>query len=96
MELSSFVGRVDEVKSIVGELGEHRLVTLIGVGGTGKTRLSIEAARKVSESFRDGCWMVELAAVNVDEAVPFAFCTGVGIMAPAEGDVMGHVVRAPS
>jgi predicted ATPase len=92
MELSSFVGRVDEVKSIVDELGEHRLVTLIGVGGTGKTRLSIEAARKVSESFRDGCWMVELAAVNVDEAVPFAFCTGVGIMAPAEGDVMGHLV----
>jgi hypothetical protein len=51
VELSTFVGRVDEVKSLVEELGEHRLVTLIGVGGTGKTRLSLEAAGAVSESF---------------------------------------------
>ena len=36
--------------------------------------------------------MVELAAVNIEEAVPFTFCTGVGIMAPAEGDVIGGLV----
>lgn len=92
VELSSFVGRVDEVRSLVEELGEHRLVTLIGVGGTGKTRLSVEAARSVSESFPDGCWMVELAVVAVAEAVPFAFCVGLSIKAPPEGDVMGHLV----
>jgi predicted ATPase len=91
VELSSFVGRVDDVKSVVEELDEHRLVTLIGVGGTGKTRLSIEAATAVAESFPGGCWMVELAPVNVAEAVPFAFCAGLGMTAPTDGDVMGHV-----
>ena len=42
MELSTFVGRSHEVKSLAEELDGHRLVTLIGVGGTGKTRLAIE------------------------------------------------------
>ncbi len=92
VELSTFIGRVDEVESLVEELGEHRLVTLIGVGGTGKTRLSVEAARSVSESFSGGCWMVELAAVMVAEAVPFAFSAGLGMTAPTDGDVIGHVV----
>jgi len=91
VELSTFVGRMDELKSLVEELEAHRLVTLIGVGGTGKTRLSIEAAGTVSESFPDGCWMVELAVVSVPEAVPFAFCSGLGITAPSDGDVMGHL-----
>jgi predicted ATPase len=93
VELSSFVGRVDEVKSLVQELEAHRLVTLIGVGGTGKTRLSIEAARAASTSFPDGCWMVELAAVSMVEAVPYAFCVGLDITAPGEGDVMGSLVQ---
>jgi hypothetical protein len=92
VELSTFVGRVDEVKSLVEELGEHRLVTLIGVGGTGKTRLSVEAARSVSESFPDGCWMVELAVIAVAEAVPFAFCAGLSIKAPPDGDAIDHLV----
>ncbi len=92
VELSTFVGRVDEVKSLVEELDEHRLVTLIGVGGTGKTRLSLEVAGSVSGSFPGGCWMVELAPVMVAEAVPYAFCVGLGMRAPTEDDVIGHVV----
>ncbi len=92
VELSTFIGRADELKSLVDELGEHRLVTLIGVGGTGKTRLSVEAARLVSEAFPDGCWMVELAAVSVSEAVPFAFAAGLSMTTPPEGDVIGHLV----
>ncbi len=92
VELSTFVGRMDELKSLVEELEAHRLVTLIGVGGTGKTRLSIEAAGTVAESFPDGCWMVELAVVAVAEAVPFAFCSGLGITAPSDGDVIGHLI----
>lgn len=92
VELSTFVGRMDELKSLVEELEAHRLVTLIGVGGTGKTRLSIETAGAVSESFPDGCWMVELAVVAVPEGVPFAFCSGLGITAPSDGDVIGHLV----
>jgi predicted ATPase len=92
VELSTFVGRSHEVKSLVEELDDHRLVTLIGVGGTGKTRLAIEAGMTVSDVFADGCWLVELAMVTVEEAVPFAFAAGLGMSAPPEGDVVDHLI----
>lgn len=92
VELSTFVGRLHEVKSLAEELDGHRLVTLIGVGGTGKTRLAIETGTMLSELFPDGCWIVELAMVTDDEAVPFAFAAGLGMTAPPDGDVVDHVV----
>ena len=92
-ELSTFVGRTDEVASLSAELADQRLVTLIGVGGTGKTRLSLEVAMAVSGSFADGCWMVELAPVMNDDAVPFAFAAGLDTAAPPEGDVIDHLVH---
>jgi predicted ATPase len=92
VELSTFVGRMEEVKLLAEELEGHRLVTLIGVGGTGKTRLAIETGMSVSELFVDGCWIVELAMVTVDEAVPFAFAAGLGMTAPPDGDVVDHLV----
>jgi predicted ATPase len=92
VELSTFVGRAHEVKSLVDELADHRLVTLIGVGGTGKTRLAVETGFAVSASFPDGCWMVELAPVSVDDAVPFAFATGLGVTAARDGDVIDDLV----
>ena len=92
VELSTFVGRSHEVKSLVDELKGHRLVTLIGVGGTGKTRLAIETGVTVSDVFADGCWIVELATVTVNEAVPFAFAAGLGLTAPPDGDVVDHLV----
>ncbi len=92
VELSTFIGRTAELKALVEELDEHRLVTLIGVGGTGKTRLAVETAHTISSAFPDGCWMAELAAVMVVEAVPFAICAGLGITAPPEGDVITHLV----
>ena len=92
VELSTFVGRSHELKSLAEELNDHRLVTLIGVGGTGKTRLAIETGMTASELFVDGCWIVELAPVTVEEAVPFAFASGLGMTAPTDGDVMDHVV----
>ena len=92
VELSTFVGRSHEVKSLVDELADHRLVTLIGVGGTGKTRLAVETGFGVSASFPDGCWMVELAPVSVEGAVPFAFATGLGVTAARDGDVIEDLV----
>ena len=93
VDLSIFVGRQDEMGALRDALAGHRLVTLIGVGGTGKTRLAVETARALSSSFPDGCWIVELASIAVAEAVPFAIAAGVGISAPVQGDVMEHVLR---
>ncbi len=92
-ELTSFIGREREVASLVDVVTEHRVVTLIGVGGTGKTRLSIETASALAPTFPDGCWLVQLAAVTTPEAVPFAFAVGMGIPMPEHLDVAEMVVE---
>src|SRR5687768_288913 len=55
--LTSFIGREKEQQEIVSLLDKYHLVTLIGPGGVGKTRLSIQAAQGVLESFSDGVWL---------------------------------------
>lgn len=74
---SSFVGRDDAVDTIVDAVGEHRVVTLIGVGGVGKTRLALQSAAMLAPQFRDGVWLIELAPVTdgngVDAAVASVF-----------------------
>lgn len=67
--VSSFVGRVDEMALLDKAIHEHRLVTVVGPGGAGKTRLAIEAARNVRGSFRDGVWLVDLAQVPGPDSV---------------------------
>ncbi len=60
-------------------LREHRLVTLTGVGGVGKTRLALEVAAQMSDEFPDGVWFVGLAAVTDPAAVPDAVAAVLGI-----------------
>jgi predicted ATPase len=62
-QATSFVGREVQVTAVSEALRTHRLVTLVGVGGVGKTRLALHAAAEVSGEYRDGAWLVELAPV---------------------------------
>ncbi len=64
LQLTSFVGREDELRDVKKRLLDTRLLTLTGVGGSGKTRLSLQAAAESAEDFKDGVWLVELAAVS--------------------------------
>ncbi len=64
VQLTSFVGRETEVEQIKTHLKSTRLLTLLGPGGTGKTRLSMQAAAEVIESFPDGVWFIELASLT--------------------------------
>ena len=66
--LSSFIGREQELREIGQRLGEHRLLTLTGTGGTGKTRLALEAATQF-DHFSDGVWLIDLAPVAASELV---------------------------
>ena len=59
-ELTSFVGRRDELAEVRRLLAGSRLVTLIGVGGVGKTRLALRAAAGLARAFRGGVWLVRL------------------------------------
>ncbi|MBE8475799.1 AfsR/SARP family transcriptional regulator [Streptomyces justiciae] len=76
--LTSFVGREGDIEAIRGDLAVARLVTLLGPGGAGKTRLSQEAAETVGDAARDGVWLVELAPVDDPDDVPEAVLTAVG------------------
>jgi len=59
--LTSFIGRAKPVREVAGLVEEHRLVTVAGPGGAGKTRLACEVARAVAGRFADGAWLAELA-----------------------------------
>ncbi|MGW2981598.1 AfsR/SARP family transcriptional regulator [Streptomyces humidus] len=76
--LTSFVGREDDIAALRGDLASARLVTLLGPGGAGKTRLSQEAAEAVGDTARDGVWLAELAPVADPEAVAQTVLTAVG------------------
>jgi predicted ATPase len=77
--VTSFIGRESEVDEIQAALSAHRLVTLTGVGGVGKTRLALEVAARLSNEFADGIWVFELAAVTDPDAVPDAVASLLGI-----------------
>jgi MoxR-like ATPase len=62
--LTSFIGRDGPLREVAGLLAEHRLVTVTGPGGSGKTRLAGEVARRVAGRFADGAWLAELAPVR--------------------------------
>ena len=63
-QLSSFIGREQEIVEVKGLLSKTRLLTLTGPGGAGKTRLSLQVAADVLEDFTDGVWLVELAPLS--------------------------------
>ena len=87
-EVTRFVGRRRELPAITAAIGQHRLVTLRGVGGVGKTRLALRAAREVSETFADGCWLVELSALHAPELLPRAVSAALELPDEAAGDAL--------
>ncbi|MFD8108040.1 AfsR/SARP family transcriptional regulator [Streptomyces microflavus] len=76
--LTSFVGRDPDIAALREDLTRTRLVTLLGPGGAGKTRLSQEAAEAVADAWPDGVWLAELAPVDDPAAVPEAVLSAVG------------------
>ena len=76
---TSLIGRESEVDAIKTAVRSHRLVTLTGVGGVGKTRLAMEVAAQLADEFPDGVWVFELAAVTDPAAVPDAVAAVLGI-----------------
>src|SRR5207302_5569645 len=63
-EATSFIGRRDELAEVRRTLSTARLVTLVGPGGVGKTRLAVRIGTDLERGFRDGAWLVELADIR--------------------------------
>lgn len=78
-ELTSFVGKEADVAAVGKLIAEHRLTTLIGPGGSGKSRLATETARTLLGDLPDGVWLVELAAIGADGNVAQATLTALGL-----------------
>ncbi|PRX50022.1 putative ATPase [Prauserella shujinwangii] len=78
-ELSSFVGKDADVAAVRELVTEHRLTTLIGPGGSGKTRLATETARTLLGDLPDGVWLVELAAIGAEADVAQAALAALGL-----------------
>ncbi|WP_189241685.1 AfsR/SARP family transcriptional regulator [Planobispora rosea] len=77
--LTSFVGREHDVARVTDLLAGHRLVTLLGPGGAGKTRLAVESAEAVTGLMPDGVWLVELAPVAEPSEVAQAVSAALGL-----------------
>ena len=77
--LTSFVGRDHEVTQIGKLIGQHRLTTLIGPGGSGKTRLATETARTLLHQMTGGLWLADLAPISDDTDLPQTVLAALGI-----------------
>ena len=78
-QLSSFVGRTQEMQDARRRLGETRLLTLTGTGGAGKTRLALQVAAEAIEDYPDGVWLVDLAPLMDPALLPQAVAAVLGI-----------------
>jgi non-specific serine/threonine protein kinase len=93
---SSFVGREREMAEIERGLASTRLLTLTGAGGSGKTRLALEAARDLVGAYPDGVWLVELAPLSEGALVPKEVAEALGVPErPAQplADTLAEVLR---
>jgi predicted ATPase/class 3 adenylate cyclase len=79
VQLTSFVGRERELAEVDALVDRHRLVTLIGTGGTGKTRLMLEVADRASGRFTDGAWLAELAPLSDATQIPSEIGRALGV-----------------
>ncbi len=79
VQLTSFIGREKEMAEVKRHLADARLLTLTGSGGAGKTRLALQVAADVLDSYPDGTWLIELASVTDGALVPQAVASALGV-----------------
>jgi predicted ATPase/DNA-binding SARP family transcriptional activator len=90
--VSRFIGREGEIGDVKRLVDRSRLVTLIGVGGVGKTRLALAVASELLDAFRDGVWLVDLGAVSGNEGLPTAVAAALNL-SPRDGQSLLDAVR---
>jgi len=92
--LTGFIGREDDRATATDALGTHRLVTVTGPGGVGKTRLAVEVAAGIGQRFPCGVWLVDLAAVASPDAVATAVASTLKITVDDPADALGSLTTS--
>jgi len=92
VQLTTFIGRGEELGDIVRALAETRLLTLTGSGGCGKTRLALHAGAELLPSFADGVWLVDLAPLDDQQLVPVAVARELGVRGEPGGSMLEAIV----
>ncbi|MDA2810227.1 LuxR C-terminal-related transcriptional regulator [Nocardiopsis sp. RSe5-2] len=98
-QLTGFVGREEEVSRITGLLGQGRLVTVLGPGGVGKTRIALHVAERVASRYTDGARFVELSGLRDPELIAHTVASTLGLAeqdARSQLDVLLEYLRARS
>jgi predicted ATPase/DNA-binding winged helix-turn-helix (wHTH) protein len=94
---TSFIGRERELVQIKRLLAKTRLLTLVGAGGIGKTRLALQAAAEIRDAYRDGVWLVELASITDPSLVASSVAQVLGVRektgAAMAASIAAHLVR---
>jgi len=91
--LTSFVGRGAELTQVRELLADHRVVTLTGAGGVGKTRLAVQVAGELGSEFPGGVWYVDLAAITDPDVVPIAVARALGLPDQPGRSTMDTITR---
>ncbi len=92
-QLNSFIGREREAAEVKAMLGANRLVTLLGMGGIGKSRLSVQLGAEVMDTFPDGVWLIELAPLSDPQLVPQAVASVLGVKEEAGRPVIDALLK---
>ncbi|MBV9893163.1 MAG: hypothetical protein JO020_03235 [Chloroflexi bacterium] len=93
-DLTSLIGRENDLLQVDRLMTAHRVVSLVGVGGAGKTRLALTAARGAVRDFPDGVWLVELGAVADGRLVPATVAASAGLALTARQTTIDALVAA--
>ncbi len=94
IQLTHFVGRTQEQADVRRLLLSSRLLTLVGVGGIGKTRLAVEVSSNTLEEFADGAWFVDLSRITEPALVPFAIADALNLKESAQAAVEETLVSS--
>src|SRR5207253_2969675 len=92
-QVTSFIGREHELADVKTQLRNTRLLTLLGAGGLGKTRLSLQVAADVLDDYSEGVWFVDLAPMTDERLVPQAVALVLGVKEEAGRPVIDALVK---
>jgi predicted ATPase len=92
-EVNAFVGRERELAQMRELLAETRMLTLVGPGGVGKTRLAVRLQAELSNAFSDGAWLVDLSPIVDPTLVPQALADVLGVRQPPEQSWLQELTR---